>query len=465
MKPRKNTMKKLSVLMTLLTTVASATVHFPFPQNISYDYGYNLTSVSASRLKEAFEIWWGNFYVENGNYARIKFDDPNYTVSEGIGYGMLLAVYMSSDTTSYQDEFDKLWAYYNNFLDDNGLMHWKIDGFSQVNQTGAATDAELDVAVALIMAYYQFGDENYKTDALNLLEKIKTYEVDNNYVLKPGDMWDDKKNPSYFSYFGLKLFAAFDSENASFWNNVVNATFEDVLENQSAAGISSDWYAPNNPTDTLSTDMSYDAIRTPWRIALGYAWWGGQDAETYLDKALATFGNTSVSLVNDKIDYETGTFTGTWNNATFVGGVGSIFMRSSAYASQLTAYYNNLENDQDWDISNSYFGGAFDIIYRLTFSGNMPNFMAMSEHTEDNTVPITDFSLERNSSGELQIRISVTDSETDHSYQILSTESLSDPDWQEISDAIAGNGTMLQIEITADSGQTNGFYKLEARPF
>lgn len=32
------------------------------------------------------------------------------------------------------------------------------------------------------------------------------------------------------------------------------------------------------------------------------------------------------------------------------------------------------------------------MIYRLTFSGNMPNLMAMSEHVEHDTVPINKFS-------------------------------------------------------------------------
>src|SRR5262245_22544642 len=45
----------------------------------------------------------------------------NSTVSEGIAYGMLLAVYADDQST-----FDKFWQYSQIHLDGNGLMHWYI---------------------------------------------------------------------------------------------------------------------------------------------------------------------------------------------------------------------------------------------------------------------------------------------------------------------------------------------------
>jgi len=373
----------ISFLFVLITiTLSYAVVNFPYPQNITYPYGYNLTNVNTDDLKSDFQTWWNNFYEESsdGTQARIKWDDPNYTVSEGIGYGMLMAVYLSDNTTSYQSQFDKLWTYYKNWRNSNGVMNWKIYRFDYVDGKNGATDAELDVALALIMAYYQFGNETYKNDALNLLNAIRNHEVDANYVLKPGDAWNDKKNPSYFSYAALKVFAEFDTENSNFWNNVIEATFNDVLTNQSSAGISSDWYNPSNPSDNLGYDMSYDAIRTPWRVAWGYVWFGGTDAENYLDKIIPKFQNISPSDIKDKIDYETGSIIGSYNNSTFVGGIGCIFMRSSSYSTQLSNYYNQLDVVGDsYDLQNSYFSGSLNILYRLLMSGNMPNLMALAK--------------------------------------------------------------------------------------
>lgn len=157
---------KHSFLLTLAIVVSYgfAAVNYPYPQEKAYAYGTYVSGISA-KVKARFDAFMSKYYEESGNMARIKFDQDTYTVSEGIGYGMIMMVYFSSNETSYQSQFDKLWAYYNNWLNSNGLMHWKIQGFSNVDQQNAATDAEFDVAFALAMAYYQFGDEKYKTAA------------------------------------------------------------------------------------------------------------------------------------------------------------------------------------------------------------------------------------------------------------------------------------------------------------
>ena len=66
---------------------------------------------------------------------------------EGIGYGMLLAVYFDDKAT-----FDGLWAYANIHLNAQGLMHWRIGPDGNVWGHNAATDADEDMALALIVA-------------------------------------------------------------------------------------------------------------------------------------------------------------------------------------------------------------------------------------------------------------------------------------------------------------------------
>ena len=106
--------------------------NYPFPQNSTYDYGILPTEYDASDVQTIYETWRNAHYEESGELARIKFDTPGETVSEGIAYGMLIMVFMDSTTNDTQDEFDKLWNYYNNFPNENGLMHWKISGFSSI---------------------------------------------------------------------------------------------------------------------------------------------------------------------------------------------------------------------------------------------------------------------------------------------------------------------------------------------
>ena len=203
--------------------LSQAAVNFPFPQ--SSNYGGNGVVLSnqaeaATQLKAAFDYYLRDKYKENEKYAAIEKDHGSNTfVSEGIGYGMLMMVYFSDNTTSYQTQFDKLWAFYKAGVNEHGRMNWSFGGLNPANnKANAATDAEMDVAAALIMASYQFGDEKYLTEARTLLKNVKQYEFEENGLHKPGDAWNDKKNPSYIAPAYYRRCAKVDTENAEFWN-------------------------------------------------------------------------------------------------------------------------------------------------------------------------------------------------------------------------------------------------------
>ena len=113
-------------------------------------------------MQAAYQNWKNTLVTTSGakGYRRVARSAtetlPNDTVSEGIGYGMILAVYMND-----QSLFDDLWHYEQQFLDANGLMNWDIDPTGNVVQptgTGAATDADEDMAWALLMADRQWGE-------------------------------------------------------------------------------------------------------------------------------------------------------------------------------------------------------------------------------------------------------------------------------------------------------------------
>jgi len=61
-------------------------------------------------------------------------ENANDTVSEGMAYGMLFAVYMNDKAT-----FDALWKYEQKFLDPMGLMHWHINGDGTIAGRNSAT--------------------------------------------------------------------------------------------------------------------------------------------------------------------------------------------------------------------------------------------------------------------------------------------------------------------------------------
>ena len=180
-------MKRSHCLIALLVLPLSilAAAKYPFPQGVRYAHGIKTSGITYDAIQYAFMDFQTRLYEESGDKARIKWDTPTQTVSEGIGYGMLIMVYMDNARNNTRAKFDKLWKYYNSFLDGNGLMNWKINGFSGIASENAATDAELDVAVALMEAYKQWGDATYLNDAKNLIAKIHTSEVNGNGYLKP----------------------------------------------------------------------------------------------------------------------------------------------------------------------------------------------------------------------------------------------------------------------------------------
>ena len=365
-------MKKILGLLLALGIVATAAakVNFPYPQEKAYAHGIYQSGVSA-KVKARFLDFYSALYKEQGDYARIGFDDVNYTVSEGIGYGMIMMVYFSDNTTSYQTQFDKLWAYYNKFLNGNGFMHWKIRGFDSVDQENGATDADEDVAFALAMAYYQFGDEKYKTAASSLIAKIRSYEFETSGLHKPGDMWNSERNPSYVSPAEYEVFKSFD--NANFWSSAIAANYTLLKNNQNgSSGLPTDW-SNDNGNPSRNTNYGYDAARAPWRWAWSYAWYGHSDASTLLSK-LASWVNGKSSASELKIPMDYSGSTGSDNNSTAVGPLTCALMYNSSYATKLSSFTTSLLNMS----GEIYFSAAMQVLTGLLISGNMQNFAAMT---------------------------------------------------------------------------------------
>lgn len=376
-------MTRLPCLLLLICLPAAifAAPNYPFPQNAEYPYGIVPTNVDADKVQEAFDEFM-ELYEEQGALARIKHDNLQNSVSEGIAYGMLLLVYMDNDKNNTQPKFDKIWAYYNNFLDSKGLMNWKINGFSQVATDGrnSATDAELDAAVALMQAYKQWGDEKYLNDAKALIAKIAAEEVNANGYLKPGDSWDTEKNISYFSTAALQLF-----KNASDfdWDKIIANCYSLIKKTQNAnTGLVPNWSdeqgnPSSSPYDDNRGNYTYDATRTPWRLAWAYSWYGHPEAKETCEKIASWIssetGNDPEMVVDGyKLD---GSETGNYNNATFVGPFGCAGMVDQKHQEWVDKCFDHLCNLEE----DVYYQISIKILTLLYLSGNMPDFWSTTD--------------------------------------------------------------------------------------
>lgn len=354
-----------------------AAAKYPFPQAAKYAFGIKPTKISNDQVQAVYTDFMTRLYEESGDKARIKWDTETQTVSEGIGYGMMILVYMDNATNNTQAKFDKLWKYYNSFLDAKGLMNWKITGFSTVAGTNAATDAELDVGVGLMEAYKQWGDEKYLTDAKAFIQKVWKAEVDSGGLLSPGDSWgvfSSQRNPSYFSMAALELFKKADSSN---WSRVITNSYALLMKARNATtGLVPDWCT--NTGSAVQAVFKYDAIRTPWRLAWAYCWDGNADAKT-ICSSMASWITTKTSgdpaKIGDGYSLD-GTQSSQYNNGTFVGCFASAGMVDTKHQTWLDASYNRL-SDTLGVVKEKYYSQSIKLLNLMLMSGNMPNFWNM----------------------------------------------------------------------------------------
>jgi len=360
--------------------LAQAKVNFPFPQ--MSDYGGNATLLSdkakaSEDLKKQFSYWLKTMYNEQGDVAGVRSDPgSDQYFSEGVGYGMLLMVYFSDNTTSYQPQFDKIWNLYKKMMNENGLMVWKVGNLSTKYDQGAALDGDIDAAAALVMAYYQFGDEKYKEDAKKLIQSMKKFEFESNGLHLPGDKWGEagfnRKNPGYFDPAYMPVFAMIDTENAEFWSKTAyeaNMNLYEKSASDAPTGLIDDWTDKNGKSE--DDYYSYDASRAPWRNAKAVCWNGDQRALA-LDKKMAEFvSKVDASRMAGPVRRNSGDL-GNDHNSTFVTSLMTALISDAKYQSKLDEYWKEAVTLGD----ENYFNQSLKLLNGLLVSGNMPNLAA-----------------------------------------------------------------------------------------
>jgi endo-1,4-beta-D-glucanase Y len=305
----------------------SRIVQFP---TAPYGFGIiptNLPSAGAYGKSQdaynAYTAWKTNYIVSCGGSPvsmRIKFDDPNQTVSEGIGYGMLLAAYAADKAL-----FDGLYTYYkNNIVAGYGnVMGWKRNGCANGN-TGSsgddngATDADMDAAMALIVAKCQWptatSPYDYGTNATTLIGQIRQWEITNASCgtanqISNGDGFvvgnSTCRNPGYQTPAYIKLFQAFDpGAPANYWTTTVYNTIYPLINanNDNTTGLVSNWCDNTGTANTCNSpaflDYGYDACRYPWRMATDYLWHGDANASAICILMSDNFIGTRATLGN-----------------------------------------------------------------------------------------------------------------------------------------------------------------------
>ncbi len=373
----------ISHLTAQINTPAGATI--PFGSNTSYPGSVLLpsnlpTSGTYGQAQDAANAYnqWKTDYVEacgTGKY-RVKFDNPNETVSEGIAYGMLLAAYAAD-----KDLFDGLWQYYKDNMNNHGVMNWKIGGCSGTIGSGGAADAELDAAMALLIANHQWPNttspHNYSSDVTDLINAIKTWEVqptnaNGTYQINNGDNWgfgNDCRNPSYQSPAYYRLYADHIPAQSTFWDNCVNASYTLINNNaHPTTGLVSNWSDPNGNSNSCNgpDEYGWDACRNPWRMAQDIAWFDDADAKNICTKVSAYVNSIGVSNLSGPVPQSGGT--SGFHGPTFVSTYALAVMGAGNNQTLLNQVYTETVNVTD--PLPYYFGNTLRAVSLFMLTGN-----------------------------------------------------------------------------------------------
>ena len=384
---------KVIVILTLIMVVTIGISVSAFPYNTSYPYG--IPSAAADQqtanqyVLQEWEDWKNERITENGagGYKRVQREAASDydSVSEGLAYGLLFSVYFDE-----QDLFNDLYGYIKLYLNDNGLMSWQIDADGNIvgmGGYGCATDADEDIAVALIFAHKVWGSNgtyNYEQEARNFINNLYNYCVENGtYVLKPGDTWGGSNvtNPSYFSPAWYRIFADFTGNSE--WLNVADKCYE-IIDNvknyNSGTGLVPDWcQASGTEASGQGYDFTYDAIRYPWRTAIDYSWFGEGRAKTNCDLITGFFSNIGASDIVDGYSI-TGNVIGSYHNAPFVSMIAASSMTGydTAFAQELFEENKVVKDGGDY----SYYGNCLRLFSLLYTTGNFPNLYEVNTDPE-----------------------------------------------------------------------------------
>lgn len=260
-------------------------------------------AVDAAVLAVLRQTWAGykQTFIQGGRVL-----DPTrggITTSEGQSYALLRAVWMDDRTT-----FDAVWHWTVSNLQVRGdalfaSLWGSPDG---VRDHNTASDADSDIALALLFAARTFNDSSYRSSAMRVLAdmwRLDVAPIAGMNVLTGGNWATAEQspgpviNPSYFSPYAYRVFAREDSAHP--WTTLIDSSYTMLdrctgatLDGAASAGLPPNWCAISRSTGQITSfpqisgadNYGYDAFRVMWRVAVDAVWNNEQRARDYLTR-------------------------------------------------------------------------------------------------------------------------------------------------------------------------------------
>jgi oligosaccharide reducing-end xylanase len=259
-----------------------------------------------TRIDNAFsQLFYGDdktqrvYYPVDPDMAYIKDINYNDVRTEGMSYGMMIAVQLNK-----KNEFDRLWKWAKTYMQHQGgpgknyfAWHCKSDG-TKIS-LNSASDGEEWFVMALFFAAARWGNGrdiyNYQAEAQKILDAMLTKaessdrtdvitnmfnKKEKQVVFVPVGNADDFTDPSYHVPHFYELWARWADKENQFWYDVADTSRQFLKKAvHPKTGLAPDYARFDGiPTDPPwgggHKDFRFDAWRVAMNIAINYQWFG-----------------------------------------------------------------------------------------------------------------------------------------------------------------------------------------------
>jgi len=250
--------------------------------------------------KKLDDLW--NHYFKGDNNSKVYYEtndgayimdiNNNDARSEGMSYGMMIAV-----QTNHKEEFDKLWKWTKAHMwhdpanGGDGYFSWSVETNGNVKDRGNAPDGEMYFMMSLLFAANRWNDEGYMKDAQAILKACwkgngNSLFNEQSYIVtfQPSNGNNSWSDPSYSLPAFVDLFTRWSETNNDKWGKATEATRTHLYNSSNKqSGLFSDY---NNFDGTPhgvdfngnATKYMYDAMRCAMNFGMDYYLFG-VDAE------------------------------------------------------------------------------------------------------------------------------------------------------------------------------------------
>ena len=183
------------------------------------------------------------YYPVNKNMAYIKDINNGDVRTEGMSYGMMIAVQLNKKI-----EFDRIWKWAKTYMQFNsgqreGYFAWHCRPDGSVIDSNSASDGEEWFVMSLFFASSRWGNGkgifNYKAEAQNILNAMLSKKESSNrhnvvtnmfnkkekkVVFVPSGNVDDFTDPSYHLPHYYELWGRWADNNNKFWSTAADTS-------------------------------------------------------------------------------------------------------------------------------------------------------------------------------------------------------------------------------------------------